>query len=660
MTDVLATNPVVRVIGLSLVQFLWQGAIIAGLTAFALALVPRSNARMRYSIACLGLAAMAMTAMVTVAAHASTETTLDPQLSRPPVSSAIDRTGGLAAGESAVSSNSTASWVRSQIDQRLPIFVVVWATGVLLLTVQLLASWIRVERVRRRGTRVAAEVWSRRLRNVARALGVTRPVRAVESSLLDVPTVIGWLRPVILFPIGVVGGLSPFQLEAILAHELAHIRRRDYLVNVLQSLAETLLFYHPGVWWVSAQIRLEREHCCDDLAVEVCGDRVAYARALMSLEEWRGQGRELAVAATGGSLVGRVRRLLGVPSHDQRRSAAWVAASAAFITLSIGWASEKPAHATSMVETPSASALVTPTLPSNVIVAPALQQPRDRAVTPQSPISKDEAQVRAVEEQYRAAVLLRDASTLERLLDDGVTGTDQNGNKRDKQGLLSTSQESQFASLVTTALDVRLNGDTAVATGAMTAVSSASTDHMLFTRVWKRGANGDWRLLSISQFRDPRLLRTNADGTGTLTITPRIVTNADGTTMTAAATPNAATGRSGAPPQQGLAMSETVTTIGSPSAPVRVGGDIKEPKKIRDVKPVYPEDAKAAGIQGIVIIEAVIDENGDVRSAKVLRSVPGLDDAALSAVLQWKFTTTLLSGTPVSVLMTVTVNFSLQ
>jgi protein TonB len=107
-------------------------------------------------------------------------------------------------------------------------------------------------------------------------------------------------------------------------------------------------------------------------------------------------------------------------------------------------------------------------------------------------------------------------------------------------------------------------------------------------------------------------------------------------------------------------MSETVTAIPSPTGPVRVGGDIKEPKKIRDVKPVYPEDAKAAGVQGVVIIEAIIDENGDVRQAKVLRSVPGLDDAAVGAVMQWKFTQTLLNGTPVQVLMTVTVNFSLQ
>ena len=98
------------------------------------------------------------------------------------------------------------------------------------------------------------------------------------------PTVIGWLKPVVLLPASALAGLTPRQLEAILAHELAHIRRHDYLVNLLQTLVETLLFYHPAVWWLSRRIRVERENCCDDLAVSLCGDPVAYAAALADLE----------------------------------------------------------------------------------------------------------------------------------------------------------------------------------------------------------------------------------------------------------------------------------------------------------------------------------------------------------------------------------------
>ena len=123
--------------------------------------------------------------------------------------------------------------------------------------------------------------------------------------------VVGWLRPVILLPASALTGLTLEQLESILAHELAHVRRCDYLVNALQNTIETLMFYHPAVWWISRCVREEREHCCDDLVVRVCEDRVVYARALFRLEELRGTPARLAFAASGGSLLQRIRRLLG-------------------------------------------------------------------------------------------------------------------------------------------------------------------------------------------------------------------------------------------------------------------------------------------------------------------------------------------------------------
>ena len=118
--------------------------------------------------------------------------------------------------------------------------------------------------------------------------------------MVDVPTVVGWLRPAVILPVAALANLSPAQVEAVLAHELAHIRRHDYLVNLFQTLAETLLFYHPAVWWLSARIRTEREHCCDDVAVAVSGDAVGYARALAELEAWRVGTPGMALAATGG------------------------------------------------------------------------------------------------------------------------------------------------------------------------------------------------------------------------------------------------------------------------------------------------------------------------------------------------------------------------
>src|SRR5207249_2224703 len=122
---------------------------------------------------------------------------------------------------------------------------------------------------------------------LARRVQVPRPVRLLVSAIVQVPTVIGELRPIILMPIGALSGLPPDQVEGLLLHELAHIRRHDYLVNIFQSIVEALLFYHPGVWWISGHIRRERELCCDDLAVSVIGDVLTYARALAELESFR-------------------------------------------------------------------------------------------------------------------------------------------------------------------------------------------------------------------------------------------------------------------------------------------------------------------------------------------------------------------------------------
>src|SRR5207253_10299038 len=132
----------------------------------------------------------------------------------------------------------------------------------------------------------------------------------LESAVVRVPAVVGWLRPVILLPASALTGLTPQQLDVLLAHELAHVRRYDYLVNLVLSVIEMLLFYHPAVWWVSRRVREEREHCCDDMAVPACGDAHFYATALLGMERLRSPLPTLSMAAAGGSLVARVRRLM--------------------------------------------------------------------------------------------------------------------------------------------------------------------------------------------------------------------------------------------------------------------------------------------------------------------------------------------------------------
>ena len=150
---------------------------------------------------------------------------------------------------------------------------------------------------------------------------------------MEVPTVIGWLRPVVLLPAATLTGLSTEQMEMILAHELAHVRRNDFFVNLMQAVVETLLFYHPAVWWISHRIRVEREHCCDDVAVSVSGKPLVYARALTRLEELRVEDAQAFVAANGGSLIGRIRRLAGTRIESPNAPSRFVAGAALLTVL---------------------------------------------------------------------------------------------------------------------------------------------------------------------------------------------------------------------------------------------------------------------------------------------------------------------------------------
>lgn len=202
--------------------------------------------------------------------------------------------------------------------------VSVWSFGVLLFSVRPVVSWINVQRLKRRGTSAVAESVQQTLAMLSQKLQVRQRVDVLISTVVTSPIVVGCFRSVILLPASFIAGVPPAQLEAILAHELAHVKRYDYLVNLIQTLVETLFFYHPAVWWLSHRIRIERENCCDDMVVTALNNKVDYGRALFAIEELRGQVSALALSAKGGSLVARVRRLFSEPVHDGSQTAAGI------------------------------------------------------------------------------------------------------------------------------------------------------------------------------------------------------------------------------------------------------------------------------------------------------------------------------------------------
>lgn len=297
---------VLRTLGWTLLHFIWQGAALAAL--FAVAVAACRSAAARYALAVGALVLM-------MAAPVFTFTWLQ-RGTNPAVRSgaqaalAVMGTAGHRASVAAPSGAPTAK-VAGETPAAMLWLVELWFLGVLLLSLRTAGGLFLIERMRRKELRpIGRELYLRCIALQLR-MGLERVVRYCECERLEAPAVLGWFRPVVLLPIKALTGLNEEQIEAVIAHELAHIRRLDCFVNLFQIAAETLLFYHPAVWWVSQRIRVEREHCCDDEAIAICGDAVNYARALTLMEEWR-TAPALLMAANRSPLAERVLRLLGL------------------------------------------------------------------------------------------------------------------------------------------------------------------------------------------------------------------------------------------------------------------------------------------------------------------------------------------------------------
>lgn len=338
-------NDAIHVAGWTLVHFVWQGAVVGLAAAIALHVLRHSAPQARYAVACLVLAAMlALPGATAWRLLSMPADTLEPAapvhrslyLRVSPEPARHDRIMVGRLRHTATPATETAA--RASLGPLLlPTFVALWFGGVCLLLARLAGGWWRVRRLQQAGLNLPPSRWQDASNRLARQLGLTRLVHVVDATFVDSPVVIGWLQPVVLLPLAALAGLTPEQVAAIIAHELAHVRRHDALVNFAQTLAETLLFYHPAVWWVSSRIRTEREHCCDDVALGLSGDAYAYASALAELESFRAAQPAFAIAATGGPLLRRVARVLAPPTaRSPRRGAALTLALALLLVVGAG------------------------------------------------------------------------------------------------------------------------------------------------------------------------------------------------------------------------------------------------------------------------------------------------------------------------------------
>lgn len=308
---VLVSPALVNALGWTIIHTLWQGAAIALVLAVLLPAMNRYPAQVRYRAAVVAQLLLLGSAMATFGLlfdWSESATTSESRISMYP---------SVASVEPAVFAEeprwSLLEQGRAYINQHIQVISMIWLVGVLLFSLRLLGAWSYTRYMRGSQVNRVTAAWEARFQVLVRAMAIRPVVVLLESAMARTPMVIGHIKPVVLLPVGMITQLPPAQVEALIVHELAHIHRRDYLVNLLLSVHETLFFFHPATWWIRTVVHREREYCCDEIAVQFCGSSLEYAKALSALPVLYPESQPLlAMAATGRpkELLGRIKRIL--------------------------------------------------------------------------------------------------------------------------------------------------------------------------------------------------------------------------------------------------------------------------------------------------------------------------------------------------------------
>ena len=318
--------PITEAIGWTLIHFTWQATAIA----FAFLALSAITRPWRYAAAAVAMLAMLTCAVATLSIELDRRSENPVTTTAPPPATIRGTDGQVATAADGhppashpaktlpATSPSTSGEPQSpgaaDAGPWLTLLVAAWLVGIGVGSLRLLISWLRARHLCRSSAPIRDHLIRVKFTELLVRMKISAPVQLLGSTRASVPMVVGAIRPAVILPMRLLTGFDPAQLEAIVAHELAHIRRHDYLVNLLQNVAEALFFFHPAVWWISAVMRQEREHSCDAIAAELSGGALVYGRALAALEdELRGTPQPVAVAASGGSLLQRIQRLTGDP-----------------------------------------------------------------------------------------------------------------------------------------------------------------------------------------------------------------------------------------------------------------------------------------------------------------------------------------------------------
>lgn len=308
-------SEIVQALGWTILHSIWQGLLIVILLTIALVILRKHSSQIRYLIGYVALLSLALCSLGTFLFSLPSDTLAAPETVLLIEDKAIDL-AAIPPAETAtpllVEQSLWQSFVQL-LEANLPWITIIWMLGVLLLSLRFLAELAYIQRLKYQPGSRAVDAFQEVVNRLADDMGISRAVALKENFRIDSPMVIGFLKPVILVPIGLLSRLEPAQVESIMAHELAHIKRHDYIFNLLQSLVEILLFFNPATWWISALIRSEREYCCDEMAIAQTGNEVIFVQTLARLEEHRRLPGNMALAFNGrrnAGVLGRIQRIV--------------------------------------------------------------------------------------------------------------------------------------------------------------------------------------------------------------------------------------------------------------------------------------------------------------------------------------------------------------
>jgi beta-lactamase regulating signal transducer with metallopeptidase domain len=309
------SGEVISAIGWTLIGIIWQASLVAIALAIFLKLFRGQSARIKYYASLLSLGVIVAISVYNFTESYSTPTQKDvsenlTQMHQININDFIDQLK--TSDEPITQLKVKLKDFAKQLDKYLLYIVNIWAIGIFVFMLKFLASYTYIKRLKQTKISNINEKWIQKFNEIEKRLSVSKKLKYLESGVVKVPMVLGYLKPVILIPAGMITGIPENQIEAIIAHELAHIKRNDYLVNILQTIVEIVFFFHPGVWYISGVIRTERENCCDDIALTVCDGNLTYAKALLSVQELY-PGKVYGTVAFSGQkkqLLNRIKRMI--------------------------------------------------------------------------------------------------------------------------------------------------------------------------------------------------------------------------------------------------------------------------------------------------------------------------------------------------------------